>query len=268
MVLGDKISMCVFFLGGLFLLWYEVIFVSSHYYTEWSTAYLIHFFFAIFFAVNIYGNWLKVFLTDPTGKGIVFPSGPTPQGWYYCDACVANRPPRSYHCPLCKDCVLKRDHHCWFAGTCAGYANHRYLFALCIHVAIVGIYCNIYNWSFVWSVKGDITVLNLLSFILPHLTAALGNESWYSFYVSTMSMLGFALTFMFVWLVQIQIAQVQCGQTRFERKKGIRDYDQGMLGNLQEVLGHRMLLVLLCPWLPSSLPGDGLKFYRHSQKTI
>ena len=265
-VLGDKISMAVFFFGGIFLLWYELSHVAAFNHSKWSTAYMIHFLLGIFFAVNIYGNWLMMFLTDVTGKKVVFPSGPAPPGWNYCGACVANLPPRSHHCPLCKVCVLKHDHHCWFAGTCVGYANHRYFFALCIHMVVAGVYCNIYNWSFVWDVKGEITLFNIFSFILPHLTAMMGFETWFSFYVTTVSMLGFSLTVLFIWLLQIQIVQVINGQTRYERKKDITEYDQGLWTNIEEVLGHRMFLVLLCPWLPSSLPGDGVKFYSQSQK--
>ncbi|KAL8569918.1 hypothetical protein ACOMHN_014138 [Nucella lapillus] len=268
-VMGDKIAMVVFFLGGLFLLWYELCHIAAYNHTGWTTGYMIHLALAIFFAVNIYGNWIMMFLMQPTGRNVVFPAGAAPLGWRYCDPCVANRPPRSYHCPICNTCLLKRDHHCWFAGTCAGHDNHRYFLSMIVQVVIVALYCNIYNWGFVWSVKGEVTLLNLVSFVLPHLTAVMGNETWYSFYISTMSMLGFALTVMFLWLLQIQAVQIFHGQTRYERKKKIKDYDRGSLWlNLKDVLGHRMFLAMLWPWLPSSLPGDGLKFFSHAQKDI
>ncbi|XP_076447711.1 putative palmitoyltransferase ZDHHC24 [Babylonia areolata] len=265
-VLGDKLSMVVFFFGGIFLLWYELSYVAAYNHSGWSTGYMIHLALGVFFAINIYGNWVMMHLTEPTGKGLVFPTGPTPPGWRYCDPCVANRPPRSYHCPICNTCVLRRDHHCWFAGTCSGHENYRYFFAMSIQIVIVGLYCNIYNWSFLWSVKGEVTALNLLSFILPHVTAVMGNETWYSFFISGLTMLGFTLTCLFLWLLQIQLSQILHGQTRYERKKKIMDYDRGLWQNLREVLGHRMLLVLLCPWLPSTLPGDGLKFHSQAEK--
>ncbi|XP_070193127.1 probable palmitoyltransferase ZDHHC24 [Littorina saxatilis] len=265
-VLGDQISMCVFFFGGFFLLWYELCHIASNFHTEWTVNYTLNVVLAIFVAVNIYSNWLMVFLTDVAGKEIVFPTGSAPEGWYYCDGCVANRPPRAHHCPLCKVCILKHDHHCWFAGSCIGYANHRYFFALVIHMTVAAIYCNIYNWSFVWSVKGDISFFNIVSFLLPHVAAVMGQETWYSFFITTLSMVGFALAVIFSWLLQIQVVQILHGQTRYERKKGITQYDQGVWANLEEVLGHHKFLVLLCPWLPSRLPGDGVRFYSQQQK--
>ena len=264
--LGDQLAMGVFFFGGIFLLWYELSYVAAFNHSGWSAAYAFHFLLAIFFAVNIYGNWAKLFLTDTTGKGVVLPTGGAPPGWTYCDACVANAPPRSHHCPLCKACSLKHDHHCWFAGTCVAHANHRYFLALCAHMAVAGVYCNAYNWGFVWDVKGEASLYTLLSFVLPHLMAVLGYETWFSFCVSTVSMIGFALTVVFTWLLQIQVAQVVGGQTRYERKTKVREYDQGLWANVEDVLGHRMFLVLLWPGLRSNLPGDGVKFYSLSQK--
>nr|KAG5705563.1 hypothetical protein BaRGS_034761 [Batillaria attramentaria] len=174
----------------------------------------------------------------------------------------------SHHCPVCKTCILKRDHHCWFAGTCVGHANHRYFFVLIVYIVMAGVYCNLYNWSFVWSVKGEFSLWTIVSFIAPHVSIVLGYESLYSFLITSLSTIGFSLTFLFSWLLQIQLAQVVHGQTRYERKKGIKEYDQGLWENLRQILGNRMFLVFLFPWIPSSVPGDGTKFYSHSQKVI
>lgn len=267
-VLGDRIAMFVFFFGGLFLLWYELSHVASFYHSEWTPSYILHLVLGIFFAVNIYGNWGLLFLTDVTGKDLVFPSGPPPPGWTYCHPCGRNEPVRSHHCPLCKVCVLKHDHHCWFAGTCVGHNNHRYFVALSVHTVLAGLYCNIYNWAFVWNIKGDITMLNLLSFVIPHVTAAMGQETWYSFYITTLSMVGFMLTVLFVWLLQIQIVQIIKGQTKYERKKGICEYDLGLRGNTQAVLGHQMFLTMLCPFIKSSVDTDGTHFYSQGVKSL
>ncbi|KAK7102573.1 probable palmitoyltransferase ZDHHC24 [Littorina saxatilis] len=264
--LGDQISMSIFFFGGIFLIWYELIHIPSFYHTEWSLAYTLHLLLFIFLAVNIYGNWLMVFLTDVTGKGMVYPTGSLPHGWHFCDECGANRPPRSHHCRLCRACVLKHDHHCWFPGTCIGYDNHRYFLALCVYITVAAFYGNIYNWSFVWSVKGEYTLLNLLSLIFPLLTVALGHETWYTFCITTLTMFGIALMNIFTWVLVLQVLQILHGQTRYERTQRITKYDRGLWANLEEVLGYRKFLVLLCPWLRSSLPGDGVSFHSHGQK--
>ena len=42
---------------------------------------------------------------------------------------------------------------------------------------------------------------------------------------------------------------------------GIRMYDRGgLLANLHEILGHRWLLAIVCPLLPSPMLGDGQRF--------
>jgi hypothetical protein len=41
---------------------------------------------------------------------------------------------------------------------------------------------------------------------------------------------------------------------------GIRTYDHGAVGNMQEVLGKRWILAILCPFLASPLLGDGQRF--------
>lgn len=265
----DCLATATFFLGGIFLLWYELYFVAAFYHSGWSLAYLAHVYLGAIFTINIYGNWLMIVITDSSGSDIVFPTGPTPPGWHYCDACEANRPPRSHHCPCCKTCILKHDHHCWFAGRCIGYSNHRYFFVLVIYMALAGIYCNIYNWQFVWSVRGEVTFLNLLSFIAPHFTMMLGNESFYTFFIAILSFIGFSLTILSLWLLQLQLAQIIHNQTRYEKKKKmLREYDQGLWANLQDVIGCSLFLALLCPFVPSKLPGDGVRFYIKAQKHL
>lgn len=264
----DFLAMGVFFFGGIFLLWYELIHVSTHNFPQWTLLYTCHLLIAIYFAINIYGNWFMAFLTASSGHNIIFPSGPTPPGWRYCDRCIANRPPRSYHCPVCEECILKRDHHCWLVGRCIGYSNHRYFFALAVHMFLAGVYCNIYNWNFVWSVRGKVTFLNILSFIFPHFTTLIGNETLYTCFISTVSMIGFVLTFLCSWLLQVQMTLLKSGQTQFEKKKGITEYNQNLWTNVDDILGHRKFLVLFWPWLRSNLPGDGLTFHSQSQKEI
>ena len=80
-VWADRLAIVHFFVGGIFLLSYEVLLISPHYYPEWTGWYTFNLCLAAFFAFNIYGNWAYLMFTDVTGKGTVFPSGPAPPGW-------------------------------------------------------------------------------------------------------------------------------------------------------------------------------------------
>ena len=260
--------MCVFLLGGVFLLWYELCHVAIFYHTDWSWTYVCHYFLSVFFAINIYGNWLMLIFTNTTGKDVIFPSGPPPTGWRYCEKCFSNAPTRSHHCPACNVCILRRDHHCWFAGTCVGYSNHRYFFVLCVHMVAASLYCNIYNWSFVHHVKGHVTIVHLVSYLIPHVTFLFGYETPYTFFVTAISMLGFLLAVLFFCLLCVQIMQLFNGQTMYERKKGVFYYNQGFKANLRDIVGYRMFLTVLCPLVPSRLPGDGIHFTSQSHKAL
>ena len=72
--------------------------------------------------------------------------------------------------------------------------------------------------------------------------------------------MGFVCLLMFTWLLQIQLTQVWAGQTKYDRKKGITDYDVGLKGNFVEILGHRWYLTWISTFVKSELPGDGITF--------
>ena len=261
----DKLGFLVFILGGVFLLWYEVGHVFPTYYTEaysdYITGHYIHYFMAGFLAINIYGNMYKLVTTDTSVGRFLFTSGSfLPEGWRYCSYCDLNLPPRSHHCKICDICILKRDHHCWFAGYCIGYHNQRYYVAMVTHMVLAAFYCNIFNLDFVVNVKGHLTLLTFLSYLGPHMGLLLGYHDFYTFFITTMTSVGTVLLFVFSWLLYIQINQLVYGQTKFESKRNIKRYNLGLRHSLIEVLGRRWYLVLLFPWIPSSLPGNGLQF--------
>ncbi|KAL3884475.1 hypothetical protein ACJMK2_024614 [Sinanodonta woodiana] len=257
----DKLGLCVFVIGGIFLLWYEALHILPTYYPDESSIMkYVHYFAAFVFAFNIYGNMFFLITTDISGRHLLFPSGPSQDGWKYCEKSQCNIPARAHYCKLCQIPVLRRDHHCWFAGYCVGYHNHRYYIAMVTYITLAALYCNIFNASFVFQVKNGITFWNLLSFIGPQFGLLFGYLTWYEFFITLLSSIGFILLLLFSWLLEIQIVQIFSGQTRYERKMNIRDYNMGLKQNIAELLGPRWYLVFLSPWIPCELPGDGLSF--------
>lgn len=266
------ISFVIF--GGLFLLWYEVCHILPTYYPDISILskvkdnqqkeqyeVLFHLSVAVFLAVNIYGNFYKIITTDTSRMRYMFISSTLlPDGWRYCTECDLNLPPRSHHCKLCNICILKRDHHCWFTGCCIGYFNHRYYVAMVTHMFFAALYCNIFNLSFVVSVKGPLTLYNFLSYFAPHMGWLLGYYDSYVFLITMLTTAGTVLLFLLSWLLYIQIYQIIYGQTAYEKKKNIVKYNCGIFYSMKETFGRRWYLVLLFPWIKSQHIGSGTQF--------
>ncbi|XP_046337134.2 probable palmitoyltransferase ZDHHC24 [Haliotis rufescens] len=265
---GDQIALAVFTFGGVFALWYEVFHVLPTFYPEWTTESYVHCVLAAVLASNIYGNMFMLATTDVSGTDLVMPTGPAPKGWRYCDTCVSNYPPRSHHCKLCNICVLKRDHHCFFSGYCIGYHNYRYYVVMVTYMMLAGIYGNIFNLSFVLEAKGGISFWRLVSFCAPHVGFMFGFESLYVSFITSVTSVGFLVTYCFAWLFLNQVIQIYKGQTMHERKKQISTYNLGLKHNIVEALGKNWCLVWFAPWIPSKLPGDGLSFRSQNTKEL
>lgn len=259
----------VFLFGGVFLIWYEGFHILPHYVEKGATEIQnVHLFFLFWFATNIYGNMYKLVTVDITGRNIIFPTGDAPKGWKFCRTCVKNCPDRSHHCPLCNVCVLKRDHHCFFAARCIGYHNHRYYVAMVTYMVVAALYANIFNLEFVMDVKGEMGVIKLLSFLLPHVGFLFGGDDFYVTAITMLTFIGFLVLVLFTWLLIIQINQITHGQTKYEAKKGITIYNVGLMKTLREVGGIHWYAILLFPWIPSPLPGDGTVFESHGTKEL
>jgi palmitoyltransferase len=136
------------------------------------------------------------------------------------------------------------------------------------YMVVTGIYCNLFNLDFVRSVKGDFGFWAFLSYFGPHVGWFLGYYDVYVFWITAMTTVGSLMLFLFSWLLQIQIAQITRGQTKYEREKGIEAYNRGWRRNWVDVLGTRWFLAWLCPWIPSPLEGNGLEFITREDKTL
>ena len=266
----DRAAFSILIVGAQLALWYETYHVMDYYHADDSgpSPWLItHVMFALFLYANSLANVYKMIRTrvvcDLTALGV-----DENADWPYCELCMIHRPPRTHHCPVCDVCVLKRDHHCWFGGCCVGHGNLRYYACAITYMFIAAIYGNFYHFQFMLDRLEHLGKFGIpICITIPHFCAMFGYLSLYQFLVAVLSFIGFFLLGMFLWLIWIQVAQISRGQTRYERKRGDRMYDNGAMWNIRAVFGERWYIAWLCPWIRSPLPEDGASFRVSEVKT-
>ncbi|RUS76545.1 hypothetical protein EGW08_015700 [Elysia chlorotica] len=261
-----------FWLGGVFTLIYECYFILWSYHSKWNSTVVILNAMAFYLAFIIYSCMYKMISTDIAFKPQADNSGVKRfplEGWKYCEICQNDAPPRSHHCKICNECILKRDHHCWFSGYCVGFHNHRYFICLVLHASVAGLIANVYNWEYVMAVKGGFTWTTLPSLLGPHVGLVFGYYTTQEFIITVITSVGFMFTLLFVSLLVLHIRQMVQGQVQFEMKKGITLYSMGFNNSVVEIFGSAGLWALLCPFVKSTLPGDGTWFLlRDEEKKI
>lgn len=181
-------------------------------------------------------------------------------GWTYCYGCQTNAPPRSYHCAICNRCVLKRDHHCIYTGRCIGYFNYRYYLTILFYSLLLAIFTSSISLSLAWEMLGDFSVYNILGFIFPIVMFFLGIFNFYKAYTVFMSFIVTLFSLMLTILAIWHTKNVCHNMTTYERRRGIFTYDLGLRENLRQILGKKWRVSWISPFIPSPLPGDGLKF--------
>lgn len=201
--------------------------------------------------------WLTV--TVDTGCGRVALPVVAQPGWHFCPYCQHYAPPRAHHCGSCARCILRHDHHCFFAGKCIGYHNHRYFLSFLIYVLCGGVYATLLSfWAISMEVGGawwrvlPALVFPVLMWVLQMVPA--------NVLVMLLTSLAIFVTLGAGALLALQLVQVWYGQTFWELRHKVCRYDQGLLGNVREVLGARWWVAWLVPLASSALPGDGAHF--------
>lgn len=255
----DKILFFIFLLGGHLSIWYELFHVLPYYHENISPIVVCHFVAVAFLYMNIYGNLFMMIKHKPFKPYAQIRDFHRPD-WRYCVSCQGYFPLRSHHCRACDVCVLQRDHHCWFAGVCVGHDNHRYYLAMLFYTWIGALYGNAFHAQFVLERLWGLGPSTVFCILLPHVASLFGFLSLYQFFIATMSCVAFTCLLMFSWMFVRQFAQLRFGQTEYERKKGLLEYDKGWKSNFEAVCGRNWRLILLAPWISSPLPGDGIHF--------
>ena len=252
----DQLAFSFFIFGAHLAMWYEVWIVMPFYGGHRHAFRFVHYAAVVVIYINSMSNLYKMVSQKIEQPQLNVDDN---SNRHYCSKCMLYAAARSYHCPVCDVCVPKRDHHCWFAGVCVGWHNQRYFIAMLVWVWIAALYGNIYHFVFVREVLGSGFGV-LFCIIAPHVAALLGYLSLPQFFVCSLTLLAAVLLVMFTWMLQIQLTQMYFGQTKYERKNMIKDYDLGLKNNIKEVLGERWYLILLSAWIPSKLPNNGYEY--------
>lgn len=255
----DRFCLGLFVFGIHLALWYEVFQVLSYYDFEETSTVNTHLIMAAIFYFGAISNLYKVVTTRTDCNLGVIDSNETRE-WPFCDRCCIYKPPRSHHCKRCNTCILMRDHHCWFAGCCIGHANYRYYMSLLLYMFSATMYANFFHYRFFMDHLGHLNEFLPICLVAPHFCAMLRFLTLYQLLVTIMTSLSFFCAAMFVWLLLIQMRQIIFGQTKYEHKNQIKDYNNGILNNLTTIMGRHWYVAWMFAWIPSPPPGNGATF--------
>ncbi|KAH8407589.1 hypothetical protein KR222_007496, partial [Zaprionus bogoriensis] len=222
----------------------------------------------LFVLFNLTSNWLAAMLVDTTIKSKYrHPPQDVEQlrRWHMCDCCQALVPPRSWHCEICNVCVLKRDHHCRFTCCCIGHHNYRYFFFFLLYMSIGSLITLITTSIYMWHLHVDYywSPSTLLALLVPALSFTL-YASWENFYIFIyeLNILAFGISTL---LLCYHAPMFSRGAVMKQRNSS--KYNYGLRRNAELVLGRRMHLAWLSPFVRSELPHDGINWAPSAQKT-
>mmetsp|Transcript_33733 Transcript_33733/g.104792 ORF Transcript_33733/g.104792 Transcript_33733/m.104792 type:complete len:353 (-) Transcript_33733:23-1081(-) len=158
----------------------------------------------------------------------------------FCTTCCIYRPPRCTHCSVCENCVERFDHHCPWIGNCIGKRNYWLFYgfvsstgilnALALATAIVHLGILSSEFGRERSMDGGQALLQAMR--EEPLTAAL--------VVYCICIVWFT-----VGLCLYHNYLICTNQTTYEQIKGVysggnNPFNQGILGNYQDVLASRV----------------------------
>lgn len=226
----------------------------------------MHILLATFVFINVAGNYIMSVLTDTT---LSYEDQETDE-WTFCELCQKRRPPRCWHCQHCNKCILKRDHHCMFMASCIGYYNFRFFVAYLGYLSFALIYSLYYNYYYF---KLDhlsssefmflfVSINPLIGFIVNFADMGVDFTNGFSIEMVAVYML-FIHFILILWVSSMfgyHLWNVFKGWTVKEHRKGVIRYNLGWKYNFVDVFGVKWYLAIICPFVSSPLPGDGLKW--------
>lgn len=222
---------------------------------DYGWHYILHCLFSLFLWINCVVYLMQVIVVDSSISNLTLPVI-LQEGWQYCPMCQQNAPLRAHHCVICDACIIRRDHHCYYTGRCIGLTNHKAFVAGLMYGSIGALYAVAVSVAAVRQVEPDIGFSKLLTIIFPILAWAVGFTKANLFFtlLGSLALFGGLASFIFLLL---QLWQIAHGQTFYEYRVSISDYNQGYIKNFKDVLGENWWFYWILPCIPSKQPGDG-----------
>ena len=260
-IIADQLAFCFTHTGLTGIILFNWFVVLPKYHQPFTFWYMVHVFNGLYIAFGVFSNLYSMIFIDSTIKSpdLSLPSV-LREGWFYCHNCRLNAPPRSHHCPVCEVCVLKRDHHCIFTGNCVGYSNHRHFIWMAFYLWLGCFYTVLFDFDYFSNALGGFGIYTFIKMIFPLAAFILGYCTLYQVGILIVTGICLMAMFLFTCLLSFQIFFISRGQTQFECKKKILDYQKTFKDNWLEVLGKRWYLTPFGYLFKSRLPGDGTHF--------
>lgn len=149
-----------------------------------------------------------------------------------------------------------------FTGCCVGYHNHRYFLSALLYVFIGAVYGVCFQWDYVFSTINLPLVYFIMTLIAPHFALLFGAISLWGLIVATLHTMAIVCLMMVTYLLLVQIRGIYRGQTQYEMKHDIHDYNLSIHQNLVDVMGRKWKIAWLSPFINSPLKGDGINFLK------
>ena len=235
--------------------------IQSH--QQWRTA---HWLCMTYLFIAILADLYLVLTTSSTCKSLTLPDIPQ-SGWAHCPYCNHPAPPRTHHCRTCNKCILRRDHHCFFIGRCIGYFNQKYFLLLLLHAMTASIYGVVMSYRLLVFLNGGFSLALLGTAIFPVMLWMLQLVPIHPIILIATGCASL-FTIMCGGLLSIHGWNLYNGQTYWEFQQKLPQ-KRGLLHNMVDIMGTRWWLLMLCPFISSPQPGDGMHYasYKSSQSS-
>lgn len=236
----------------ILLLWLEFFEVIPSLFRDSMQLFTTNFLVFLYIMINVTGNYYYLVTTDTSYKKVET-CNEERDGYFYCQSCEQNSPPRSHHCSFCDRCIVRRDHHCIFTASCLGHANYRFFIVFNLFVFVGSAYVVIINLYYLHINIGPLIPLSFEAIckVIPLLTVFklwTGSVTLYYFLVVCVTWLCLIQAFGCFGCFVFQMTLIFSGQTTYEWQHNIFIYDEGWKKNFQDICGPLWYLWWLFPF--------------------